>query len=272
MKKILIKILTMAILLTLLFSEAAFGENDDIYVRVRIRYPRLFNEQVSFEGYDEIVLYDENDELLSLNNNLILRIDTYYARNYYLSDISQGLYGPCHALLRDEIYSSYDEAYIKAEELEEEFNSAFFPYLIEDGYIIAGGNYADKGSAEDLADELNKEGYNAESYNGNLENIITYNDKNQPVFMYDKDMTLYFSSYNDDEEYEMIKVDNRAYRGRIKLNIIDDFKLLTINLVELENYLYGVVPNEMSSSWGMESLKAQALASRTYAVYSAKPI
>ena len=154
MKKILIKILTMAILLTLLFSEAAFGENDDIYVRVRIRYPRLFNEQVSFEGYDEIVLYDENDELLSLNNNLILRIDTYYAGNYYLSDISQGLYGPCHALLRDEIYSSYDEAYIKAEELEEEFNSAFYPYLIEDGYIIAGGNYADKGSAEDLADEL----------------------------------------------------------------------------------------------------------------------
>jgi len=35
MKKILIKILTMAILLTLLFSEAAFGENDDIYVRNR---------------------------------------------------------------------------------------------------------------------------------------------------------------------------------------------------------------------------------------------
>ena len=272
MKKNLIKILTTIILLTLLFTEAAFGEDEeDTYVRVRIRYPRLFNEQVSFEGYDKIVLYDENGELLSLNNNLTLRIDTYYAGNYYLSDKSQGVYGPWHAVLRDEIYSSYEDAYIKAEELEEEFNSAFYPYLIEDGYIIAGGNYSDKGSAEDLADELNKEGYNAESYNGNLENIIAYNDKNQPVFMYDKDTTLYFSSYNDDEEYEMIKVDNRAYRGRIRLNIIDDFRLLTINQVELENYLYGVVPNEIPSSWGMESLKAQALASRTYAVFNINP-
>jgi len=89
--------------------------------------------------------------------------------------------------------------------------------------------------------------------------------------MYEKDIPLYFSSYNEDEDYEMIKVDNRTYRGRIRLHIIDDFKLLTINYVELENYLYGVVPNEIPSSWGMEALKAQALAARTYAAYNIKP-
>jgi stage II sporulation protein D len=143
--------------------------------------------------------------------------------------------------------------------------------LIEDGYIIAGGNFADKRSAENLAEELYHDGYNAESFNGNLENIIAYNKKNRPVFMYEKDMPLYFSSYNYDEDYQMIKVDNRTYRGKIRLIIIEDFKLLTINYVELENYLYGVVPNEIPSSWGMEALKAQALAARTYAVYNIKP-
>ena len=272
MKKNLIRLFIITALLTFLFPTTAFGKNkDDIYVRVRIRYPRLFNEQVSFEGFGEIVLYDDEDELFCLNNSLTLRIDTYYSSNYYLSDKSQGTYGPYHAVLQDEIYSSYEEAYMIAEELNEEFKVEFYPYLIEDGYIIAGGNFADKSSSQDLAEELNDEGYNAESMNGNLENIIAYNKKNIPVFMYKKDMPVYFSSYNQDEEYEMIKVDNRAYRGRITLNIIEDFRLLTINHVELENYLYGVVPNEIPSSWGIEALKAQALAARTYAVYNIKP-
>ena len=272
MKKNLIKLFMITALLTFLFPTTAFGKTqDDIYVRVRIRYPRLFNEQVSFEGFGEIVLYDDEDELFCLNNSLTLRIDTYYSSNYYLSDKSQGTYGPYHAVLQDEIYSSYEEAYMIAEELNEEFKVEFYPYLIEDGYTIAGGNFADKSSSQDLAEELNDEGYNAESMNGNLENIIAYNKKDIPVFMYKKDMPVYFSSYNQDEEYEMIKVDNRAYRGRITLNIIEDFRLLTINHVELENYLYGVVPNEIPSSWGMEALKAQALAARTYAVYNIKP-
>ena len=272
MKRNLIRILTIAIMLTFLFSQTAFAKNeDDIYVRVRLRYPRLFNEQVSFEGYDEIILYDDEDELFSLNNNLTLRIDTYYTGNYNLSDKSQGVYGPYHAVLRDEIYASYEEAYMKAEELKEEFNSEFYPYLIEEGFIISGGNFADKSSSQKLAGDLNDEGCNAESMNGNLENIIAYNNKNKPVFMYKKDMLVYFSSHNDDEEYEMIKVDSRAYRGRIALKIIDEFKLLTINYLELENYLYGVVPNEIPSSWGREALKAQALAARTYAVYNIAP-
>ena len=270
MKK-LIKLFIITIILSLLFTVSVSAKENDCYVRVRIRYPRLFNEQVSFEGYDEIILYDDEDELFSLNNNLTLRIDTYYTENYYLSDKSQGNHGPYHAVLRDEIYSSYEEAYMKSEGLKEEFNSEFYPYLIEEGFIIGGGNFADKSSSQELAEELNDEGYNAESINGSLENIIAYNNKNKPVFMYEKDMPVYFSSYNEDEEYEMIKVDNRAYRGKIALKIIDEFKLLTINYVELENYLYGVVPNEIPSSWGREALKAQALAARTYAVYNIAP-
>ncbi len=270
MKKNLIKILIITMLLTFLFIVSAFGQ-EDYYVRVRIRYPRLFNEQVSFEGYDEITLYDDEEEIFNLDNNLTLRIDTYYTSNYYITDLNQGIYGPYHAVLWDEVYSSYDDAYIKAIELKEVFNSDFYPYLIDEGYIISGGNFKDKRASENLAEELNDEGYNAESFNGNLKNIIAYNKQNKPVFMYEKDLPVYFSSYNQNEQYEMIKVDNRAYRGKLTLSIIDDVRLLTINHVELENYLYGVVPNEIPSSWGMEAIKAQTLAARTYAVYNIKP-
>jgi len=43
-----------------------------------------------------------------------------------------------------------------------------------------------------------------------------------------------------------------------------------INHIYLETYLYGVVPYEMSNSWPLEALKAQAIAARTYAVSGKK--
>ncbi len=43
-------------------------------------------------------------------------------------------------------------------------------------------------------------------------------------------------------------------------------KLTVINDVELEDYLKGVVPSEMPSSWELEALKAQAIAARSYAL------
>lgn len=58
---------------------------------------------------------------------------------------------------------------------------------------------------------------------------------------------------------------NRWYRGSII--VTNRNKLLTvINNVKLEDYLLGVVPCEMPSSWNAEALKAQAIAARSYAV------
>jgi stage II sporulation protein D len=43
--------------------------------------------------------------------------------------------------------------------------------------------------------------------------------------------------------------------------------LLVVNELDLEEYVKGVVPFEMSASWHPEALKAQAVAARTYALY-----
>ncbi len=57
------------------------------------------------------------------------------------------------------------------------------------------------------------------------------------------------------------------YRGRFELTAAGGRTLfLAINEVDLEEYLYQVVPSEMVISWPLEALKAQAVASRTYAV------
>ncbi|SDP08207.1 SpoIID/LytB domain protein [Paenibacillus sp. yr247] len=57
------------------------------------------------------------------------------------------------------------------------------------------------------------------------------------------------------------------YRGVMELflNPAQD-KLRVINEVGMEEYLYQVVPSEMPSSFGLEALKAQAVAARTYAL------
>ncbi len=43
--------------------------------------------------------------------------------------------------------------------------------------------------------------------------------------------------------------------------------LQVVNFIEMEDYLRGVVPSEAESSWPMETLKAQAVAARTYALF-----
>lgn len=56
------------------------------------------------------------------------------------------------------------------------------------------------------------------------------------------------------------------YRGRFELTIADADTFLAINEIDLEEYLCQVVPSEMVISWPLEALKAQAVASRTFAV------
>lgn len=57
----------------------------------------------------------------------------------------------------------------------------------------------------------------------------------------------------------------KAYRGQLEVRP-GNGSLAVINALPLEEYLYGVVPGEVIPSWHAESLKAQAVAARTYAV------
>lgn len=66
-----------------------------------------------------------------------------------------------------------------------------------------------------------------------------------------------------------ISINKRKYRahGKSKVIIINKGeKLLIINELPLEEYLYGVVPGEMPYTWHTEALKAQAVVARTYAL------
>ncbi|EKQ70008.1 SpoIID/LytB domain protein [Leptolyngbyaceae cyanobacterium JSC-12] len=67
-------------------------------------------------------------------------------------------------------------------------------------------------------------------------------------------------------------VGDRGYRGRL-LIASSESRLWVVNYVNLQQYLYSVVGSEVSPSWPMEALKAQAVAARSYALtYHLKPV
>lgn len=63
-----------------------------------------------------------------------------------------------------------------------------------------------------------------------------------------------------------VRIGTASFRGDIVFNPNRSNMLTSINVLTMENYLRGVVPNEMPALWPLEALKAQALAARSYAV------
>ncbi|TML87119.1 MAG: SpoIID/LytB domain-containing protein [Actinobacteria bacterium] len=62
-----------------------------------------------------------------------------------------------------------------------------------------------------------------------------------------------------------LQLGGKPYRGSFQVDVVNR-KLRAIDIVGLEQYLYGVVPSEMPYTWAAEALEAQAVAARSYAL------
>lgn len=112
-------------------------------------------------------------------------------------------------------------------------------------------------------------------------------DRSLPALILHSDVTLNLDSPSAVEHYElsgnealwvrdgaddaMLKIverSGRKYRGDFEISRYNG-QLALVNEVPLEQYLYSVLGAEMSSSWPQESLKAQAVAARSFALYNA---
>lgn len=102
--------------------------------------------------------------------------------------------------------------------------------------------------------------------------VITLGDNDSIAIKDKNDYILYSFGNNDNiyissiDEFEpIVKVENDRYRDYLTF-IRNGNKIDVINYVSLNHYLYGVVPREMPSTFPLEALKAQAIASRTFAL------
>ena len=55
-----------------------------------------------------------------------------------------------------------------------------------------------------------------------------------------------------------------SYRGTLEIALKEE-ELIVVNELSIEEYLYAVIPSEMPTSYGTESLKVQAICARSYA-------
>src|SRR5437588_2663836 len=82
-----------------------------------------------------------------------------------------------------------------------------------------------------------------------------------PLFHSSAPLTLASS----DEANAPVRFNDKPFRGKIEVFANTRGALTVVNVIGLEDYVRGVVPNELSYP-ALEALKAQAIAARTYAV------
>lgn len=89
---------------------------------------------------------------------------------------------------------------------------------------------------------------------------IKYDDVGREIYFYPEkiDTPILVESIGS-----ALLVDGSPYRGMIELhNSLG--KISIINILKMNEYLYGVVPCEIPGGWPSEAIKAQAVAARTY--------
>lgn len=93
-----------------------------------------------------------------------------------------------------------------------------------------------------------------------LREVVAYSSGSSRIFNTSAPVT--FSS--QDERNAPVRYNEKPYRGRLEVFANPRGTLTVVNVLLLEDYVRGVVPNELNVP-AIEALKAQAIAARTYA-------
>ncbi len=107
--------------------------------------------------------------------------------------------------------------------------------------------------------------------NKKIKGLTLKNEKNRKILFFDKNKEkIYDLKINQQFQVESsdrrgIWVGKKRFQGKLNLFVLDS-EILVVNVLGIEQYLSSVVGSEMPTKWPMEALKAQAIASRTYAL------
>ena len=70
---------------------------------------------------------------------------------------------------------------------------------------------------------------------------------------------------NESRNIDLLNVNGSNYRGEIEIRRFSTSDMTVINILPMQEYLYGVVPREIGGNSPIEAVKAQAIIARTYA-------
>ena len=107
--------------------------------------------------------------------------------------------------------------------------------------------------------------------NKKIKGLTLKRQNNRTTLFFDENKQKIYDLKNDEKflvrssDRRGIWVGQKRYAGKLKI-LIDDKDIFVVNVLGIEKYLGSVVGSEMHAKWPLEALKAQAIASRTYAL------
>ncbi len=104
-----------------------------------------------------------------------------------------------------------------------------------------------------------------------IKGLTLKNEKNRKILYFDKNKQKKYD-LKSNQQFQVRTFDGRGiwvgqkrFTGKLDLFVLDS-EILVVNVLGIEKYLSSVVGSEMPTKWPIEALKAQAIASRTYAL------
>lgn len=170
--------------------------------------------------------------------------------------VSAGTIGRYHIRL-SQAYTSFDAAKSSADA------KGGFPAYYNGTYYAMIGSYETQEAAQSA---LSVGGYGGTVYTGTDRCVtVTKADTTQILFEFDCGSTYSLAvAPVSDSGKAVTWCKGYQYYGDFQYTRLTSGVLTVVNFVGLEDYVKGVVPNEMSASWPLEALKAQAVCARTY--------
>ena len=185
----------------------------------------------------------------------------YNGRNY--TDDGSGVMVGCYHISIGTGYGSFEAALAVANQ----YSGGFVAY-IRGEYQVRMGNYASNADANAALANISGGSIVGTSAYGVS---VVATGTNTILFQYDSGDESGFGIRPDSSgnPYAITWFADYSYYGGFRYTRIGGGNLTVVNMVPLELYVRGIVPYEMSNSWPLEALKAQALCARTYAVRNA---
>ncbi len=177
------------------------------------------------------------------------------------SDFNESVFLVKAGSVSDDLQSLSDDI-----EMLEDMDEVFFT-IYDDGWSLCAGPYSSRSEAESKAksfsNKTDKIVFNVNEY----DSLILVEAEGGRVLAYEAMKNEYlikpFSGKNEDSVFSY---KGHQYRGGVMIKRYSGSDLTVINYLDMNEYLYGVLPWEMSNSWPLEALKAQAVAARNFAI------
>ena len=267
MKKLICVLLSMCLLLPM-FSETSKARGYDPAIKIGLYYDSAALAAANLQNVSGMDIgyafgyYDEDNQITVLKNtNLWLSGSTY--SDVPLANYEEEIGAYC---LQIDEYFDLEDALDVIEEIEDEDYDAYLCYTAG-GFRVRIGKYT---SGEEANEKLN----DVESDIGwplerRVPNDTCYTvvltGTSEIVYQFDMlgDYPLGIQPLSEQTWFKGYK-----YYGGFEYNRVSGNNMNVINVVGLTDYVKGVVPYEVSVSWPVEALKAQALCAKCYTIKS----